>query len=119
MAISCQALSQECYDAFFGMSDENIAEIYEMYGLEGEFELSTFKALLPKIKSRFILGKAFYNHSAVQEDVWYVDPSNPAPFDWDEMFLFYGALDLGIMDCDIESEYAVLYDSDEAASGPF
>ena len=115
MPISCQALSQECYDAFFGMSDENITEIYEMWGLEGEIELSAFKALLPKIKSRFVLGSAFYTHSAIQEEVWYVDPTNPAPFDEYEMFLFYGALDEGIMACDIEADFAVLYASDEAA----
>lgn len=116
MAASCQALSQECYDAFFGMTDAQVEEIYELYGLDSEIELSAFKALLPRIKSRFIKGKAFYNHSAIVEDVWYVDPENPAPFDEYEMFLFYGAFEeLGVMTCDIESEYAVLYGSTEAA----
>jgi hypothetical protein len=35
------------------------------------------------------------------------------------MWLFYGALDAGIMPCDIESDYAVLYSSTEAVVGPY
>lgn len=122
MPINAQALSQECYNSFFGMTQSQLNAIDEMYGLieSGEFEsVDEMFSCLNSIKSRFVLGKGFYTHSAIQEDIWYVDPSNPQPFSDQEMWLFYGAYEGGIMPCDIENDYAVLYSSTEAAIGPY
>lgn len=80
MAINAQSLTKECYNSFFGMSQSQMNEIDEMYALieSGEFDsIDEMFACLNNIKSRFVFGKAYSSHSAVEEDLWYVDPSNP------------------------------------------